>query len=57
VDYRPRIGRSKVSGTVSGSVRAGLRILGLILRHARGRATGASSPAPGETDCRPSLER
>jgi hypothetical protein len=34
VDYRRRIGRSKVSGTVSGSVRAGLKILGTIARHA-----------------------
>jgi glycosyltransferase involved in cell wall biosynthesis len=34
VDYRPRIGRSKVSGTLVGSVRAGLKILGTILRHA-----------------------
>jgi hypothetical protein len=30
VDYRPRIGRSKVSGTVSGSLKAGGKILGLI---------------------------
>jgi glycosyltransferase involved in cell wall biosynthesis len=37
VDYRPRIGRSKVSGTVSGSVRAGARILGTIARHAFSR--------------------
>ena len=37
VDYRPRIGRSKVSGTVSGSVRAGARILGTIARHALSR--------------------
>jgi glycosyltransferase involved in cell wall biosynthesis len=34
VDYRPRIGRSKVSGTVSGTIRAGTKILGTILRHA-----------------------
>jgi len=33
VDYRPRIGRSKVSGTLSGSVRAGTRILRAILLH------------------------
>ncbi len=37
VDYRPRIGRSKVSGTVSGSLRAGLTILGMIARHASSR--------------------
>jgi hypothetical protein len=34
VDYRPRIGRSKVSGTLAGSVRAGASILGMIARHA-----------------------
>ena len=34
VDYRPRIGRSKVSGTVSGTVRAAAKILGTITRHA-----------------------
>jgi glycosyltransferase involved in cell wall biosynthesis len=37
VDYRPRIGRSKVSGTVSGSMRAGARILGTIARYAFSR--------------------
>jgi glycosyltransferase involved in cell wall biosynthesis len=36
VDYRPRIGHSKVSGTVSGTVRAASKILGTILRHAVG---------------------
>jgi glycosyltransferase involved in cell wall biosynthesis len=38
VDYRPRIGRSKVSGTLSGSLRAGIKILGTIARHALIRA-------------------
>jgi hypothetical protein len=37
VDYRPRIGRSKVSGTLVGSVRAGVGILGTIARHALAR--------------------
>lgn len=37
VDYRPRIGRSKVSGTVSGTIRAGAKILGTIARHALAR--------------------
>ena len=37
VDYRPRIGRSKVSGTVSGTVRAGVKILATILRYALAR--------------------
>jgi glycosyltransferase involved in cell wall biosynthesis len=38
VDYRPRIGQSKVSGTLSGTVRAGAKILGTIARHALSRA-------------------
>jgi len=33
VDYRPRIGRSKVSGTLSGTVRAGAKILGTLARY------------------------
>jgi glycosyltransferase involved in cell wall biosynthesis len=37
VDYRPRVGESKISGTVSGSVRAGAKILGRILYHAVAR--------------------
>lgn len=39
VDYRPRIGRSKVSGTIGGSMRAGVKILATIARHAWDRAT------------------
>ena len=48
VDYRPRIGRSKVSGTVSGTIRAGGKILGTILRHAwsRGLPAPAASVPP-----------
>ena len=38
VDYRPRIGHSKVSGTVSGTFLAGAKILGTIARHALSRA-------------------
>lgn len=34
VDYRPRVGKSKISGTLAGSVRAGGKILGRILYHA-----------------------
>ncbi len=37
VDYRPRIGRSKVSGTVVGTVRAAAKILGTIVRYAVAR--------------------
>ena len=38
VDYRLRIGRSKVSGTLGGSFRAAAKILGVIARHALSRA-------------------
>lgn len=42
VRYRNRIGVSKVSGTISGSVKAGVKILSVIGRHAlRARATRA----------------
>lgn len=34
VDYRPRLGESKISGTLTGSVRAGAKILGRIVYHA-----------------------
>ncbi|MEC9476654.1 MAG: glycosyltransferase family 2 protein [Planctomycetota bacterium] len=34
VDYRPRIGQSKISGTISGSIRAGAKILQVIFREA-----------------------
>ncbi len=34
VNYRPRIGESKISGTISGSVRAGFKFLWIILREA-----------------------
>lgn len=33
VDYRPRIGQSKISGTISGSIRAGYKILYTIFRY------------------------
>jgi hypothetical protein len=34
VRYRPRIGVSKISGTLAGSVRAGIKILHVVFRHA-----------------------
>ncbi len=34
VDYRPRVGKSKVSGTVRGTVGAGTKIIATILRYA-----------------------
>jgi hypothetical protein len=33
VDYRPRIGYSKITGTLSGTVRAGYKILYTIARY------------------------
>ena len=45
VDYRPRLGRSKVSGTLSGSLRAGAKIVGTILRCARERPRGTEEAA------------
>ena len=37
VDYRPRVGESKISGTFSGTVRAAAKILATILYHAVAR--------------------
>ena len=34
VNYRPRTGKSKISGTISGSIRAGSKFLWIILREA-----------------------
>ena len=34
VSYRPRIGVSKISGTLKGTIMAGTKILGLIGRYA-----------------------
>jgi len=34
VDYRPRVGKSKVSGTVRGTIGAGTKIIATILHHA-----------------------
>jgi hypothetical protein len=45
VDYRPRIGRSKVSGTVRGTIGAGTKIILTILRHSC-TPRGTVSPSP-----------
>ena len=37
VDYRPRIGFSKITGTFSGTLRAGYKILWTIFRYGIGR--------------------
>jgi len=39
VSYRPRIGRSKISGTLTGSLGAGAKILSVIARHLLRRRT------------------
>jgi len=38
VSYRRRVGVSKITGTVAGTVRAGYKILWTVLRHSRGSA-------------------
>ena len=46
VSYYPRIGKSKISGTVKGTLGAGWFILSLIVRyHFRDRTAGTSPPA------------
>lgn len=40
VDYKRRIGRSKISGTLSGTVKAGTKILWIIAREALGSRSG-----------------
>ena len=46
VSYYPRIGKSKISGTLKGTVGAGWFILSLIVRYYfRGRRAGAARPA------------
>ncbi len=48
VSYRPRIGRSKISGTVKGTVLAGSKILRTIARYGsrRGAASACSAAGP-----------
>jgi len=47
VSYRRRIGVSKVSGTLRGTVLASATILGLLARHAIGHGSPNASPAAG----------
>jgi hypothetical protein len=44
VDYRPRLGRSKVSGTLRGTLGAGIGIVATIVRHATPRGFGRTIP-------------
>lgn len=46
VSYRPRIGVSKISGTLRGSVLAGAKILQVIARSARQGAPASVAPSP-----------
>ncbi len=44
VRYRRRVGRSKISGTVGGSVRAGVKILGTVFAHILDPFSGPGVP-------------
>ncbi len=44
VRYRRRVGRSKISGTVGGSVRAGIKILATVFAHLLDHSSGAGVP-------------
>ncbi len=47
VDYRPRIGKSKITGTISGTVRAGYKIILTIFRHGIRRTKKGGSATVG----------
>ena len=47
VSYRRRVGRSKITGTVSGTVRAGVKILWTVGRHALARSPSEPSRGAG----------
>ncbi len=53
VSYRARIGRSKISGTVRGTILAGSKILLTIARHGLRRDTGTGRPTEGGERCAP----
>ena len=57
VDYRPRIGRSKVSGTVRGTIGAGTKIIATILRHALARGHGGWARGRPPASCSTGLRR
>jgi glycosyltransferase involved in cell wall biosynthesis len=44
VRYRRRVGRSKISGTVGGSIRAGVKILATVFAHLLDPSSGAGVP-------------
>ena len=47
VSYRRRVGVSKISGTVSGTIKAGSKILYLIAKYGFSRAGSATAADPG----------
>jgi hypothetical protein len=49
VDYRPRVGRSKVSGTVRGTIGAGTKIIATILRYGWAGAAVPRPPLPSSS--------
>lgn len=49
VSYRRRVGVSKITGTVRGTILAGYKILLTVLRHAGGRRRSAPSPGASNT--------
>lgn len=46
VSYRKRVGVSKITGTVAGTLGAGFKILGWVMRHASAARRGARSTRP-----------
>ena len=45
VPYRRRVGRSKISGTITGTIRAGIKILYTIAKYGLRRSPSAAAPA------------
>ena len=46
VPYRRRVGQSKISGTISGSIKAGYKILYLITKYGLARSGSSTSAEP-----------
>ena len=49
VSYRRRIGKSKISGTIQGTIKAGYVILATIFRHGLGRHSQRAARRPPES--------
>ena len=50
VSYRRRVGVSKITGTVAGTLRAGYKILWTVLRYSKGKETEMTEPVRIETE-------